>query len=223
MPNFSFEGFSAPVRPEIAEAQRGAWRWLAAPGSWWTGAEHLEMARLVRAARAVRNEPPWLRKSALEDAGPLPAAAREVVQRVAIDAHQLDQKWSEAMIAKLGDAAYVEAAAVAAITTAVDAFAETIGAKLEMLPEPLPGEPDRKRAEGVGDDGAWVAMTTPFQGPNVARALSLVPGAQMTFFGLVGSMYAMSDFQTLVWDRPLTRPQVELVAARVSAVNECFY
>ena len=27
----------------------------------------------------------------------------------------------------------------------------------------------------------------------------------------------------LVWDRPLSRPQVELIAARVSAVNECFY
>ena len=36
-------------------------------------------------------------------------------------------------------------------------------------------------------------------------------------------MYAMKDFGELVWDRPLMRPQVELVAARVSALNECFY
>jgi hypothetical protein len=46
----------------------------------------------------------------------------------------------------------------------------------------------------------------------------------MAFFGLVASLYSVSDFAMLVWeDRPLARPQVELVASRVSAVNECFY
>ena len=44
------------------------------------------------------------------------------------------------------------------------------------------------------------------------------------FFGLVGPMYALGGFAELVWkDRPLSRPQIELVAARVSAINECFY
>ena len=34
----------------------------------------------------------------------------------------------------------------------------------------------------------------------------------------------LEDFGAMVWeDRPLSRPQVELVAARVSALNECFY
>jgi hypothetical protein len=223
MPNFSFDGSPAAVRTDIQTAQAAAWRWLATPGSWWTGAEHVELARIVRAARAQRSEPPWLRKVDPGDAGKLPAAAAEVARRIAIEAHQLDQPWCDAMTVQLGDGAYVEAVAVAAITTAIDAFAESLGAQLEPLPEVLAGEPDRVRAQGVAADGAWVPMTVPFTGPNVARALSLVPGAQMTFFGLVGSMYALADFQTLVWDRPLSRPQIELVAARVSAVNECFY
>jgi len=223
MPNFAFDGSPAPVRNDIVEAHRAAWRWLATAGAWWTGAEHVELARSVRDARTHRSDPPWLRKPAQTEGGQLPAAATEVARRVAIDAHQLDRSWSEAMIEQLGDGPYVEATAVAAITSAIDAFAESLGTALEALPCPEPGEPDRRRAESVGDDGAWVPMTVPFQGPNVARALSLVPSAQMTFFGLVGTMYAMADFQTLVWDRPLSRPQVELVAARVSAVNECFY
>lgn len=223
MTSFSYGGSKLPVRPDIVGAQRAAWTWLAGPGSWWTGAEHVAIAREVRAARALRNEPPWLRRQAALEDDLLPAAAVEVARRVALDAHQLDRAWCDAMIEELGDAAYVEAAAVAAITSAIDAFAESLGAQLETLPEPLPGEPDRVRPEDVGEAGAWVHMTVPFTGPNVARALSLVPGALMTFFGLVGSMYAFSDFQTLVWDRPLSRPQVELVAARVSAVNECFY
>ena len=75
----------------------------------------------------------------------------------------------------------------------------------------------------MDDAGAWVQMTVPFAGPNVGRALSLTPPDQMIFMGMVGAMYAMSDFTQLVWDRPLSRPQVELIASRVSAVNECFY
>ena len=72
--------------------------------------------------------------------------------------------------------------------------------------------------------GAFVPLLDPFAGPNVSRALSLRPDDNMMFHALVGSMYALSDFQDLVWeDRPLSRPQVELVAARVSAINECFY
>ena len=67
-------------------------------------------------------------------------------------------------------------------------------------------------------------MSLAFPRPNVGRAMSLAPNENATFFGLVGSMYAISDFAELVWkDRPLSRPQVELVAARVSAINECFY
>jgi hypothetical protein len=66
-------------------------------------------------------------------------------------------------------------------------------------------------------------MLLAFPGPNVARALSLAPKMNAHFFVLVGAMYAGDEFQTLIWDRTLSRPQIELVASRVSAVNECFY
>ena len=47
----------------------------------------------------------------------------------------------------------------------------------------------------------------------------------MMFFQLVMQMYAGEgrDFFDLTWSGPLNRPQIELLAARVSAVNECFY
>jgi hypothetical protein len=42
--------------------------------------------------------------------------------------------------------------------------------------------------------------------------------------GIVTSMYSGRHFEEMVWShRSLSRPQVELVAARTSAVNECFY
>ena len=79
----------------------------------------------------------------------------------------------------------------------------------------------------MGDIGAWVPVqVVDWNHANVARALSLVPQGVRTFFRLVVAMYVGTgtDFTEMVWDhRPLARPQVELIAARVSALNQCFY
>jgi len=224
MEPFSYSEFPDPVRTEIVTAQRHAWTRLAEPGTWWTAAERVAIAAEVRAARAQRSEPPWLRDAKAVHPGVLSDLARETARTIAVDAHKLDRKWCDAVIAELGDAPYVELAGVVVCVTAIDAFCEALGAALEPLPEPKPGEPSQTRPDGVGDAGAWVPMTDPFPGPNVGRALSLVPDAQMTFFALVGAMYSGQDFAKLDWGhRALARPQVELVAARVSALNECFY
>ena len=39
------------VRDDIVASQMRAWQSLAAPGTWWTGAERVAIAREVRAAR----------------------------------------------------------------------------------------------------------------------------------------------------------------------------
>ena len=184
----------------------------------------MAIARVVRAARTERSEPPWLRRAGSQEDVDLVPAAVAAARRVALDPHRLDRDWCLQVTGELGDAPYVELVAVSVCVTAIDAFAEALGAALEPLPLPAGGEPSRDRPAGVEDDGAWVPMTVPWKGANVGRALSLVPPAATTFLSLVSAMYARRDFLELVWkDRPLTRPQVELVAARVSAVNECFY
>ena len=221
-----FDYASSPhaVPGEIADAHRGAWQRIASPGSWWTGAQRIEAARLAREARSQRSSAPWQRAQPLPAAGVLPPRASDLVLRVAVDVHTLDADWVAETVAQLGDGAYVELCAVVVCTTAVDAFAEALGVELEPLPDALPGEPDGVLPEGMGDVGAFVPMAENQAGPNVARALSLVPQDNAAFFGLVGTMYAFANFSELVWkDAALSRPQVELVAARVSAVNECFY
>lgn len=224
MAPFAYDDIPHPVRPDLREAHRGAWAWLAQPGCWWAAAEKVAIARELRDARARRGDPPWLRRDVASSGGELPPAAVAAVRRIALEAHRLDRDWCADVVEQLGDGPYVELVAVAVCTTAIDAFAEALGAALEPLPEPLAGEPSRERPENVGDGGAWVPMAVPWQGPNVARALSLVPPANAAFFSLVGPMYAGGDFTKLVWEgRPLSRPQVELMASRVSAVNECFY
>lgn len=61
---------------------------------------------------------------------------------------------------------------------------------------------------------------------NVVRALTLVPDALRDWRELAGAQYlsfeAMANF---VKDeaRAINRMQIELVAGRVSSINECFY
>ena len=220
--DYTLHGHEVPEA--IVQAHRAAWARIAGPGSWWTGTQRVEVARLAREARLQRNDPPWLREDIPASSECLPERVADMVRRIAADVHSIDQAWAMACIEELGDAAYVEICAVTVCLTAIDAFAEALGVPLEELPQALPGEPDRSRPAGTSEVGAFVPLMEPFAGPNVARALSLAPADNAAFFGLVGSMYAMVDFQELVWSgRPLSRPQVELVAARVSAINECFY
>ena len=62
--------------------------------------------------------------------------------------------------------------------------------------------------------------------PNVLSAMSLVPDAVRMLFRLSGVQYLTLPGFMRFGDLPgraLTRSQVELVAARVSAFNDCFY
>lgn len=212
------------VRPEIRDAQQRAWDAIARPGSHWTGAERVAIARRAREARQRRADPPWLRRDLPEAGGELSEAAVRAARTIAVDARTIDAPRAKEMIAALGDAAYVELAAIVVSVCAIDTYAEALGVALEPLPAPRPGEPDGARAPGTVAGIAHVPMIDPFPGPNVARALSLVPAAAQMFFDLVMAMYAgPGGFYELVWDGPLARPQAELLAARVSAVNECFY
>lgn len=221
---FAYADSPHPVRSEIASSHQAFWRRLASPGAHWTGEQRLEIAREAREARRLRSEPPWSRNLRAASGEVLPVTAAEVVRTISLDAHKIDRAWANEVIGELGDAAYVELVAIAVQTTALDAFAEAIGVAPEPLPAPDAGSAQAARPDGLGDIGAFVPVALPYPGPNVGRAMSLAPDDNATFFGLVGSMYAVSDFGELVWkDRPLSRPQVELVAARVSAINECFY
>lgn len=224
--SFDAGRFPVPVREDMATALRRSWEDIGSPGTWWTGPERVAIAALARAERIQRNEPPWSRDRG-EPSEPLPEKAVEAARKIGADPAHLDREWAEGAIAELGDAHYVELASVVVTTVAADAFCEAMGIDHEPLPEAEAGEPTRERPDGMGDIGAWVPVQViDWKRANVARALSLVPEGVRTFFRMVAAMYSgtATDFERMVWDhRPLARPQVELLAARVSALNQCFY
>jgi len=215
--------------PRIVDALHQAWDRLARPGTWWSAGQQLALAGLARSAFAQRTEAPWLRNHDAEraraDAAGIEPAARDAIFKLAADARTIDREWAQRSVDAIGDAAYVELVAIAATMAAIDAFAEGLGVPSEPLPdEPLDaGRPSGDIPDGVGDIGAYVDMLESFPGPNVGRALTLCPTGNRLYRDVGQGLYHDGEFLDLAWDRPITRPQAELVATTVSAASECFY
>lgn len=213
------------------DAQAVAITALADAGDWLTADERVDAWRHVRAAaddpldRARKESLSPFSMAGLHNASAtLSSAAVEVVHRVATDPGRLTRSWADAQIAALGEEVYTELVGITAIASVVDRFHDSIGEPVPDIPSPGSGEPARQRPDDVGDVGAWVAQTVGPARANVSRTLSLVPVTNATWRVLVDSHYSRgADFMDAVWERPLSRPQVELVASRTTALNECFY
>jgi hypothetical protein len=244
---FDYPAHPDPIREDLAEAHRRTWRHVAAPGTWLSGEERVAVAAATR--RAHRCTLCAERRSALsplavegrhDDASALPPALVDVVHRVTTDARRLTRGWFDGILAQgVPVEHYVEALGVAVRVISVDGFHHAMGLPEEPLPEPEAGEPTRVRPAGLVEGEAWVPMVDPRRtdpatrgilsapggrAPAVLRALSLVPDEVGAWLDLSASQYlsphAMASMQT---GRALDRSQVELVAGRVSALNECFY
>ena len=123
----------------------------------------------------------------------------------------------------------------------IDRFAEAIGVDLRVLPDPEPGDVSQYGPMNISIDprSGWVPMIAADandppdddlwvrgQVGNVIRAMSLVPDEVRTLNDLSTAHYMAGRFvldASYSPDRALDRVQIELVAARVSALNECFF
>lgn len=236
------------MRQELRDALARAWRALGEPGVWWLGADRLKIVREARAARGCNLC--GKRKTALaphsvagahDAVTDLSPSAIEAIHRIVSDPGRLSHEWyRRTTSAELTDEAYVELLSVVAITTAVDTFDRASGAKPRPLPEAVPGVASRRRPSGAKPGLGWVPMLAPEDvtpddpplyssagriGANVHRALSLVPAAMMQFWDMFETMYlpqdAMRDFGREY--RAIEHAQIEMLAARVAARNQCAY
>jgi hypothetical protein len=220
---------NAPLTPssQVNVAADQSWAELGKPGAQWTGAERIAIAELVRAAspRPLWDRAPALDALAREPGGDvLSPFVAGLVERVAVEPSSLSKDDVAGIVAQLGDAAYAELASVVAQVVAIDHFAAALGVERRGFPSAEQGHPHRRRPEGMADVGGHIPMTEVIEGPNVRRSLSLAGADHERWMMLVFVMYSGERFGELVWtDRALSRPQVELLAARTSALNECFY
>ena len=246
MGTIDYTAAPVPVRDDLPAAHRRAWEHLARPGRYLSGAQRVAAAAEVRAAWSCslcRERKQALSPAAVSGAhdgpGELPEAMVDAIHRITTDSGRLSRRWFDGTReAGVSDGQYVELVGVIVTIVSVHQFCRGLGVAPHPLPAPQVGEPSGERPQGLRDDGAWVPLLDPRRvGPdeadlypggrtgNVLRALSLAPDEVRNLKQLSAAHYLkpeeMADLQR--GTAALDRAQVELVAARVSALRECFY
>ena len=228
MSPFDSSTFHYPVPKPILTAFDAVWKRLGETGEWWNGAARIAIAVAARDFLS-QGRGQDIRPLAELDTTPHPLIsplATEITRRVTTESGSITPEWGHEAVRLLGPGRYAELVAILVLLVPVDRMCTLLGRPFEELPSPEAGEPAGKIPSGLGDGGAFVPWAVDgWVGPNVARALSYVPRDTQARMELVSAMYAGSEtFVSLTWHhRSLSRPQVELLAARTSSLNECFY
>ncbi len=245
---FDYTNGTAGIRGDIPAAHRDVWRMVAGPGNWWGGADRIAFAQESRNARSC--EFCAERKAALSPLSitgqhnastNLPDAAVDAVHRITTDPSRLTRDWLESTYDHgLSDARYVELLGVVVAVISIDAFHRAMGLPLEPLPAAQPGSPAGYRPAAAKDSGAWVPTVAPedvaeseadlyggmSRTGNVISAMSLVPDSVRMLTRLSGAHYLKVKNvanPAANGGRALSRPQIELIAGRVSSLSDCFY
>ncbi len=221
------------VRDDLAEAHQLAWSHLARPGSWWTGAQRVELAGTVLVAVADDDPlPPWVAVSIsdrLSAERVAPGAAHDVAYRIARHAGTMTADVYRHAADELGALAYVELCGIVSTVAAVAHFCRNIGVDVPELPAPVPGDPTRAQPDQLARaELNWVPVAAPADRvAAVLQAYTAVPGEQENTWRMASAQYMPDDEMVHPdWMRRadgLTRPQTELVATRVAQLRECFY
>jgi len=240
---------SAPIeiREDLAAAHARAWDRIGRAGSWWDGGQRVAIAAETRHALSCalcRRRKEALSPGPIEgkhdSLGALPDTVVEVIHRVRTDPARLSKRWFRGVIvAGFSEEQYVETVSIVAHVVVIDTMARGLG--LDLLPLPLPerGKPSQYRPRGAKPGVAWVRWLEPVDlteqeagiypagrpTANIMKAMSLVPDEVKSFFDIVSHQYQgpleMRDFSREY--RAISHAQIELLAARVSVLNQCLY
>lgn len=223
---------SVDVRPDLDAVHRAVWAAIGVPGSQWSGAQRVELAATaLRSLEADEPLAPWVAPSTVPGMLPsgalAPAAAHDVVYRVARHGGTLTAEWHRRMAEAIGELAYVEAVALTCEVAAIWSFRRAAGLDPWELPSPQPGPPTGETAaQVVQPELNWVPVAAPAdERAAVVQAFTALPAENARVWSLADAQY-IPDLEMVDprWTRgTLSRPQMELVAARVAQLRECFY
>ena len=221
------------VRDDLAEAHRLAWEHLAAPGSWWSGAERVELAATALMAITDADPlPPWVGVTSTGRLAPdlvAPREAHDVAYRLARHAGTMTGDVYRAVTGTLGELPYVELCAIVSTVAAVAHFCRNIGVPVPPLPAPIGGRPTGDQPERLEQARFnWVPVAEPAdQVAAVVQAYTAVPGEQLNTWRMADAQYMpAAEMLDPAWSRRpggLSRAQMELVAARLTRLRDCFY
>lgn len=223
------------VRENLRGAHVASWQRIAEPGSFWRGSERIGIVTEARAALACSlcDE----RQAALlpnvignhQNATNLDPVVIDAIHRIRTDPGRLTKSWFDAvMAAGISQQAYVEMVSVVNSAVIIDTLHRALGLDLPELRTAVEGEPSGDYNPDAVDDGAWLPVLAAEQvvkaetrmptAPYIGRAMGLVPSAVELFFQTFRPHYALIDIPLAI-----SQAQAEFIAARTSALNECFY
>ncbi len=215
---------------------------FARPGTWGTAAQRRAIAAEARQARCEAGVQESVGDEDIAGSADLPAAARRLAREVALGGIGIDRRFYEQTLQEgVTEGAYVEIVGVVARLAQLDVFARGLGIPSRELPEAVedaspsmerPGEamqlgfftaaiPDAPQGGALA-----VELWGDQPGPNIFRSLTLVPQEARRLVKVMSHQYfnletmMNLDYSSL---KGIDRPQLELVAAKVSALNQCFY
>ena len=206
--------------------QAGTWLTGATRSAIWLEARHAAECTFCQARKEALS--PYALTGKHNTNTDLPDNIVEVVHRINNDSGRLTKRWFDEQIETgLSREEYVEVLSLVATSIILDSYSKAMGLADYVIPQALAGEPSRILNPEVVDEGAWLPITKADQHkaehglpdvPNIARAMGLVPSSMMHFFGTMRAHYSLAGD-----DFGISRSQVELIAARVSSHNACFY
>ena len=183
------------------------WSRFGEAGTWLTGAERAELTRIARSEAT----PPDVKV-------PIRTAAVAVAHHAAtVTADLVDDLESRGVSREQ----YVEIVGVVSRAIAIDTYDRGLGRELREVPAAGPGEPGRATVAAARRRAGWVPTVGPIGPPTALDAVPAEAAAQESLHAVLYLSYPeMADLHA---QRGLTRAQMELVAARVSYLNDCLY
>jgi hypothetical protein len=198
---------AAAATAAIDDVVDDQWSRLGEPGTWLTGAERVDLIRIVRDPdAAVDLDVPTSR-----------AAAAVAHDAASITAESVDGLESGGLARER----YVEIVGVVSRVVAIDTYERGLGRPPRDVPTDRPGEPTRSVVATARRRAGWVPTVGAIGPPSALSAVDAEATAQEALHGALYLPYA--DMVDLHAERGLTRAQMELVAARVSYLNDCLF
>jgi hypothetical protein len=200
---FDFTDAPVMVRSDLERAFDAEWRHLAGPGGSMSGEQRVGIAVAARSGGADSALAKFARH--LYDD---PASVGESDVRAAADT--------------VGDPMTVETIGLVSRLSAVDRFHTVLGMAKPPLPQPGPGSATGEIQTGLKRRSGHVPMPP----GSIPFSLDLIPAEGRALMEIHGPLYMTADeMGDPQFNRSpgLHRPQMELVAARTSLINECFF
>ena len=230
-----FKNVAYPVRESMIDACSDVWRRLGESGPFWSGRDRMAIIREARRSldcqlcrRRLDALSPNSIRGEHDTTTHLASNVVEVIHRISSDPARMSKLvLDKALAGGMSSSEYVELIGVVATSVVIDTLHQALGIP---VPATLSGSevpPAGQASPPVVEDGAWVPMA-PGDGElnevgiprsaNIVRAMGLVPAVVVLFFTVMRQAYYLSSLPIAI-----TRSQTELIAARVSALNKCFY